>query len=97
MRNLVVLNETKITDTSIRDDAISLTSNPFLKELYVLYRNGLVIGVKKETHEVRLDDSPSPYRYFLNGTSQSCFEILFSLNNTFNTYFIWRKWRICYV
>lgn len=52
MRNLVVLNEIKVKDTSIREDAISLTSNPFSNEIFVLYRCGLVIGVKKETQEV---------------------------------------------
>ena len=48
----MVLNEIKVKDTSIREDAISLTSNPFSNEIFVLYRCGLVIGVKKETQEV---------------------------------------------
>lgn len=48
----MVLNEIKVKGTSIREDAISLTSNPFSNEIFVLYRCGLVIGVKKETQEV---------------------------------------------
>ena len=52
MRNLIVLNDIKVKDISTREDAISLTSNPFSKELFVLYRCGIVIGIKEETQEV---------------------------------------------
>lgn len=52
MRNLIVAGEFPMGDDAPREDAICLTSNPFAKEIFVLYEDGLVVGLSRETKEV---------------------------------------------
>ena len=48
MRNLIVAGEFSMGDDAPREDAICLTSNPFAKEIFVLYEDGLVVGLSRE-------------------------------------------------
>ena len=57
MRNLFISREVITPNLAPRRDAVSITSNPFLKETFVLYQSGLIIGVKEETHEVTMEEN----------------------------------------
>ena len=52
MRNVFVLREAIVADIVPRNDTSSLTSNPFSKDIYILFEDGTIIGVSESSHKV---------------------------------------------